>query len=193
MGILYENEIVEEILKEKPLEKSLENIIQGFEERLENNNFIKKSIEISEYFGEDIGVIYAKNKLLENNIIMKNWLDINGDFKGLYIFIHDNKPFYFGISRGVIKRVLQHMKGSDHFQATLAFNMGLIYYKLINKDDYKGTRKDFDFNKYVDPMKEYLLKQKIAFININDGDELALFEIYCSIKYKTILNSFETH
>jgi len=193
MGILYENEIVKEILKEKPLEKSLENIIQGFEEKLENNNFIKKSIEISEYFGEDMGVIYAKNKLLENNIIMKDWLDINGDFKGLYIFIHDNNPFYFGISRRVIKRVLQHIKGFDHFQATLAFNMGLIYYKLINKDDYKGTRKDFDFNKYVDPMKEYLLKQKIAFININDGDELALFEIYCSIKYKTILNSFETH
>jgi len=109
------------------------------------------------------------------------------------IFLHNNKPFYFGISQGVINRILQHIKGKTHNQATLAFNMGLIYYKLINKNDFRGKREDFDFNKYVDPMKDYLLKQKIAFININNDDGLSLFEIYCSIKYKTILNSFETH
>ena len=168
-------------------------MVNGFGEKLMNNNFLEKAIEINEYFGKGMGNASARTKLLQNKIIMRDWLDFSGDFKGLYIFLHNNKPFYFGISQGVIDRVLQHIKGYNHNQATLAFNMGLIYYKLINNNDYVGKREDFEFKKYVNPMKEFLLKQKIAFININDGDELALFEIYCSIKYKTILNSFETH
>jgi len=188
------DEIADEILKEKRLEKTFEEMVNEFGEKLKNNNFIENSIEIETYFGKDMGIASARNKLLENKIIMRNWLDdFTGDFKGLYIFIHNNKPFYFGISQGVIGRIIQHIKRKTHNQATLAFNMGLIYYKLINKNAYNGKREDFDFEKYVNPMKEFLLKQKIAFIKIDDDDELYLFEIYCSIKYKTILNSFETH
>jgi len=187
------DEIADEILKEKRIEKTFEDMVNGFEEKLEDNNFLDNSIEIKTYFGKGMGVASARTKLLKNKIIMKDWLDYTGDFKGLYIFLHNNKPFYFGISQGVIGRIIQHIKGKTHNQATLAFNMGLMFYKLLNNNDYKGRREDFDFEKYVNPMKEFLLKQKIAFININDDDELALFEIYCSIKYKTILNSFETH
>jgi len=188
-----ENEIIKEIFKEKIIEKTFEEMTQEFNKRLENIDFIEKSIEIDKYFGNNIGKISAKNKLLENKVITKDWLDNNNDFKGLYMFLHNNKPFYFGISKNVISRILQHIKGTNHFHATLAYNMGLIYYKYLNKKDFIGKRENLDFKKYVDPMKLFLSKQKIGFFNIKNDDELYLFEIYCSIKYKTILNSFETH
>jgi len=190
---IYENEIIKEIFRAKTIEKTFDNMIQGFDEKLKKINFIEKSIEVEKYFGNNMGKISTKKKLLENKIITDYWLDDNNDFKGLYMFLHNNKPFYFGISKGVISRINQHIKGTNHFHATLAFNMGLIYYKLLNKNDFIGKREDFDFKKYVDPMKLFLLKQKIAFVNIKNDDELYLFEIYCSIKYKTILNRFETH
>jgi len=41
--------------------------------------------------------------------------------------------------------------------------------------------------------KEILKKMEISTIKIEDDDELALFEIYCSMKLETVLNTFETH
>ena len=190
----YENLIKVEITKEKLFSKSFNQIIEEFDKKLDEINFLHKAVKIEEYFGDNIGEKTAREKLIKNNIIKEDWINIaNGDFKGLYIFIHDNKPIYFGISRCVIRRVIQHIKGKTHFQATLAYNIGLIYYKIINGIEYSGKRDDFDFEKYVEPIKIFLLKQNIAFLNIEDDDELYLFEIYCSIKYKTILNKFETH
>jgi len=88
MDILYENEIALEIHNEKTIEKTFEDMVQGFKEKLVNNNFIEKSIETEKYFGEGMGIVSARNKLLKNKIIMRDWLDFSGDFKGLYIFLH---------------------------------------------------------------------------------------------------------
>ncbi len=114
------------------------------------------------------------------------------DFKGLYIFLHGKNPFYIGISRGVIGRIQQHLKGKNHNTATLAFKIGSQIYISENKEKYT-TREKLDFKNEIEPVKDFLMKQKIVLIPVNDDDELALFEIYCSIKLETKLNSFKTH
>ena len=190
----FEDIIKIEIIKEKMIPKTFSEMINKFDKLFENNSFIDKSIKIKDYFGENIGKNKAREKLLKGKIINENWLNESiGDFKGLYIFIHNNIPIYFGISRGVINRVIQHIKGKNHFQATLAYNIGIIYYKLLNGKEYYGKRENFNFEKYVEPIKNFLLNQNISFINVANDEELYLLEIYCSIKYKTILNNFETH
>jgi hypothetical protein len=45
------------------------------------------------------------------------------DFSGCYIFTRGKKPFYVGISRGVIGRLRQHGTGKTHFDASLAYRM----------------------------------------------------------------------
>jgi len=52
---------------------------------------------------------------------------------------------------------------------------------------FQSNKKNIDF------IKKFLLEQRVAFIKIDDDDELALYEIYCAMKYKTSLNTFETH
>jgi hypothetical protein len=45
------------------------------------------------------------------------------DFSGCYVLLRDGKPFYVGISRGVIGRLRQHSTGNTEFNATLAYRM----------------------------------------------------------------------
>src|SRR5688500_17998890 len=44
-----------------------------------------------------------------------------GNFQGCYVLIDNGKAFYVGISRGVPKRLVQHVKGHGHNSASLAF------------------------------------------------------------------------
>jgi len=195
----YENIITSEITKEKTVTKPIIEMIEEFERKLTETDFLNNAVIVEEYFGIKSGTATARDKLLENQIVKKDWF-LNAtcnflldDFKGLYVFIHDGKPFYFGISKKVLRRIIQHVKGEDQSKATLAYNIGLKYYKLKNNSFYLGRRTDFDFKKYVDPIKMFLMKQKVAFFKIEDDNELYFFELYCALKYKTILNSFETH
>ncbi|WP_394777119.1 hypothetical protein [Flavobacterium sp.] len=138
--------------------------------------------------------------MIEDNIIDEKWFENNftksekqkKDFKGLYIYIHNDIPFYVGISKGVIGRTIQHLKGHNHHSASLAYNIAKLLYKLEVREEYTKTRKEFDFN-YATRVKDLLLKQKIAFIPISNDEEMYLFEIYCAMKYKCELNKFETH
>lgn len=81
------------------------------------------------------------------------------DFQGIYVFVHDRTPFYIGISKGVIGRIIQHTKGHSHHTSTLAYNIGLIRYEIEKGHKYIGGRKEFDFKADVAPAKEFLLKQ----------------------------------
>ena len=45
------------------------------------------------------------------------------DFRGCYVFVDGTRPFYVGISKKVIERVRQHLRGRTHFEATLAYRM----------------------------------------------------------------------
>lgn len=189
-----ERKILEEIKVERTFPFTFEELVDGFEEKFAKFNPIVNCFNIADYFSEGIGLSTAKKKLLVHKKIENNWLnEKENDFSGLYIFLNDKTPFYVGISKGVIRRILQHTKGHNHNTSTLAYNIGLIRYELTKGKKYIGKREDLNFKTEVEPVKKFLLKQKIAFLPINNPEELALFEIYCSMKLKTALNKFETH
>jgi len=196
-----ETEIIKSICQERKDNKSFEEIIAGFNKKLLDFNPIKNCFEIEQYFGTGKGKSTSLKLLTKDGRINKDWLreyetkkgNSKTDFKGLYIFIHENIPFYVGISKGVIGRLNQHVKGRNHNTSTLAFKIGRIRYKLIKGFEFTGERKDLNYESEVEPIKEFLMKQRVAFIHIDNDDELTLFEIYCSMKLGTWLNSFETH
>ena len=41
------------------------------------------------------------------------------DFSGCYVLVEKSIPFYVGISRKVVSRLTQHVKGKTHFDASL--------------------------------------------------------------------------
>ena len=196
-----ENKIISAICQKRQNPKTFKEIIDGFNQKLIDFNPIENCFEIEKYFGEGKGLSTSQELLEKDYKISTDWLrnyktkkgNVKTDFKGLYVFVHEKTPFYVGISKGVIGRLNQHVKGRNHNTSTLAFNIGRIRYKLINGVEFTGERKDLNYDSEVEPVKQFLLKQKVAFLNIDNDDELALFEIYCSMQLRTWLNSFETH
>jgi len=176
-----DNLVQRKILKEKKPKVEFTILVKKFEKLLKDFNPIENCIEIKNLFKKGNGIETILKQLKTK------------DFKGIYIFIHGDKPFYVGISKGVIKRVLQHVKGYSHCTATLAYKMGKLRYKFENGIDHPDTRKRLTFDVYCEPGKIFLMEQKIAWLKIKDDNELYLFEVFCSMKYKIFLNTFETH
>lgn len=196
-----EQKIIERIKVKRTFPYTFHELTDAFEDKLSKFNPIDNCFDIADYFSEGSGQVSARKQLLADNRIETDWLreyrtkkgNIKIDFSGLYVFINDRTPFYVGISKGVIGRIFQHTKGYNHNTSTLAYNIGLIRYELLTGEKHSGTRKELNFKTEVEPVKQFLSKQKIAFFHIDNYEELALFEIFCSMSLKTILNKFETH
>jgi hypothetical protein len=193
-----EQEIIKQITEPRKISKTFKNIVEGFESKFDSFNPVGNCFEINCYFGEKLGKTTAKEMLINDKKIKKEWLKGTSDFMGIYVFVHESPlherfPFYVGISQGVIGRIIQHTKGHSHNTASLAYKIGLIRYKLLNGKEYNGNRKDFNFETEVEPVKDFLLRQRIALFPINNPVELYLFETYCSMRLNTYLNNFETH
>jgi len=197
----FETHLIKAIQEERKFQSSFFDLINKFEEKISSFDFKNNSILINDYFYSGNGqknilkLLMSENKVNKENCREYATKDGNlkYDFKGVYFFLLDNKPFYIGISKGVIGRICQHLKGKNHNTSSLAYKLGLLRYEYLNDKKHLGTRKELNFLSEVEPVKQFLQKQKIAWISIDNDDELYLFEIYCSMKFKTILNSFETH
>jgi hypothetical protein len=50
------------------------------------------------------------------------------DIMGCYVFVENARPIYVGISKHVFARVQEHVRGADHFTATLAYQMAVERY-----------------------------------------------------------------
>ena len=119
-------------------------------------------------------------------------LDRTNDFSGCYVLLKGAKPFYVGISRTVIKRLQQHVKGKTHFNASLAYGMA------TNKFPHEMTRDEAmanaEFRKEFDIARTLLQNSSVGFIEIDNPLELYLFEAYCAIELNTCeWNTFRTH
>ncbi|MBB4079177.1 hypothetical protein GGR28_001797 [Lewinella aquimaris] len=154
---------------------------------------IKKLEHQHAYAIEDL-VGFRKGKSAARKLLIddghEDWFPNEADdFRGIYVWYHDGKPFYAGISRGVLGRLKQHVNGKSHFSASMAYKIARTLY-----NEYDGGREDFDPDcEKIGHVQNWLLQQEIAMLPISDPDQLALFEIYCSIKMGTVLNTFETH
>jgi hypothetical protein len=116
----------------------------------------------------------------------------DSDFAGCYVFLDACKPVYVGISRGVIKRLIQHLNYDSHYSASLVYRMACDEYPHEMKRD--QAMKDDQFRQAFLSVKARLHKMAVAFIEIENDLEQYLFEVYAAIKLDTgKWNTFRTH
>lgn len=198
---------IEEILQEKRVgnfgfgSEHLESFDKRLKElkRKSNRVAISKIFAIKDFESDKISYAQARDRSFRERVN----LEVGGkievepkerDFKGLYVWFSENNAFYVGIGGNIIKRLHQHIDKPNHFSASMAYKIAKLVYTDI-KDEETGKdlkRKDFPKNKIRD-VQVWLRKQAVAFIEIEDDDELAAFEIFCANKLEAILNTFETH
>lgn len=201
MDVAIEKKLLKVILQKQAYDVPFSKVVLAFEKKLAAFDPVKSSFEIGKYFIKGKGHANIKKDLLRDGLIQNQWLKsyttksgrVKTDFKGLYVFLNGQTPFYVGISKGVISRIIQHLKGHSHHTSTLAYNIGLELHYLLKKERYGGKRKSFDFKTHVGPAKEFLRKQRLAFLPVSNNEELYLFEIYCAMHLQCRLNKFETH
>ena len=115
-----------------------------------------------------------------------------GDFTGCYVLIEKEFPIYVGISRSVVQRLIQHVKGRTHYDATLA-------YRIASENKTHGLQRDVamkdpEFRNEFNRAKDYLKSLYVAFIEIENDLDLYLFEVFCAMDLKTVKwNTFRTH
>ncbi len=113
------------------------------------------------------------------------------DFSACYVLI-DDAPFYVGISRKLIQRLRNHVRGTDHLTASLAHKMA------VRESAYRGMRsaaaEDVAYAEAFKRAKARLTKGKVAFVEIDSPVELYLLEVYAAMEFDTSeWNSFATH
>jgi predicted GIY-YIG superfamily endonuclease len=114
------------------------------------------------------------------------------DFSGCYVLLKNHKPFYVGISRSVIRRLSQHVKGNTHYSASLAYRMAC--YQNPHELHRNSAMENLQFQKEFEKSKIELRSMEVAIIEINNPVELYLFEVFCALKTGTHrFNTFATH
>ena len=142
---------------------------------------IKKPMSLSEFAIDGVGVVGLTKRL-----------GLTSDLKGCYVLIDKTKPIYVGISRFVLQRLQQHVKGTTHFDASLA-------YRIASKNmPHKHTRsmamENEEFKEQFDKAKTYIRNLNVAFVEIDNPLELYIFEPFCAMELNTSeWNTFETH
>lgn len=114
------------------------------------------------------------------------------DFSGCYVLTENGKPFYVGISRKVLSRLRQHVRGRTHFDASLAYRIAQRH------EPTKGSRSAVmttpGFLRAFRAAQEHLRSLAVAFIEIENPLELYVFEAYAAISLGTHeWNTFRTH
>jgi hypothetical protein len=114
------------------------------------------------------------------------------DFPGCYVFLDNNKAVYVGISRSVVKRIIQHLNYDSHYSASLIYRMASEDYPHEMKRD--QAMKDEQFRSVFFAAQDRLRRMSIAFVEIDNDLELYLFEVYASMELDTdTWNTFRTH
>ena len=114
------------------------------------------------------------------------------DFSGCYVLIEAGRPIYTGISRSVLGRLIQHVRGNTHFDASLAYRIAT---RRRPHTMHRGKAMDDPaFRSAFEEAREFLRSLDAAFIEIDCPVELYGFELYCSLELDTgQWNSFRTH
>ena len=116
----------------------------------------------------------------------------NSDFSGCYVLLDGGDPIYVGISRKIVRRLLDHTKGGDYYTATLAYRMAKVEHP--NSQTANDAMKDAAFMALFESKKAHIASLNVAFIGLDDPIEMYLFEVYCAMELDTFRwNSFRTH
>lgn len=114
------------------------------------------------------------------------------DFQGCYVLFEVIRPIYVGISQTVLQRLRQHVRGTTHFDASLAYRIASARHP--HNMTRSGAMADEHFQEHFAAAQDYLRGLNVAFIEIKNPLELYLFEAYCAMELDTSeWNTFETH
>lgn len=142
---------------------------------------IEQPTPMSEFAIKGVGVATLSRKF-----------NLKSDFKGCYVLIYRTRPIYVGISQTVLRRLRQHVRGTSHFDATLAYKIAAARQPHNMKRAEAMTNKNFQVE-FV-KARQYIRKLNVAFTEIPNPLELYLFEAFCAMKLNTSKwNTFETH
>jgi len=119
-------------------------------------------------------------------------LERSTDFPGCYVFVDASKPVYVGISRTVVKRLVQHLNTDTHYSASLVYRMAYEDFPHEMKRD--QAMKDEQFRRVFFAARERLRRMKVATVEIRNDLELYVFEVYAAMQLDTSAwNTFRTH
>ena len=114
------------------------------------------------------------------------------DFAGCYVFIDQGKPVYVGISRGVVKRLVQHLNFESHYTASLVYRMATDEFPHEMKRD--QAMKDDQFRSIFLSAQGRLRQTTVAHVEVNNDLELYLLEVLAAMRLDTdTWNTFRTH
>lgn len=114
------------------------------------------------------------------------------DFPGCYVFINAGKAVYVGISRGVVKRLVQHLNFQSHYSASLVYRMASEDFPHEMKRN--QAMMDDKFREIFLSAQGRLREMSVAFIEIGNDVELYLFEVMAAMQLDTAAwNTFRTH
>ena len=114
------------------------------------------------------------------------------DFSGCYVLLETGRPIYVGISRVVLQRLRQHVRGTTHFDASLAYLIAAS--RQPHNQTRSGAMADATFRAGFREAQAYLRGLQVAFLEIANPLELYLFEAFAAMELDTCeWNTFETH
>jgi GIY-YIG catalytic domain len=119
-------------------------------------------------------------------------LGLESDFPGCYVLLDQERPIYVGISKNILQRLRQHVQGTTHFDASLAYR--IASHKMPHQHTRSQAMEQDAFKPEFDATKSYLRGLNVAFVKIINPLALYVFEPYCAMRYDTSKwNTFETH
>jgi predicted GIY-YIG superfamily endonuclease len=137
----------------------------------------------------------AATTFVGSKSVTRNLLSTVGrsaDFPGCYIFIDQDSPVYVGISRGVLKRLVQHLNFDSHYSASLVYRMASEDYPHEMKRD--QAMKDEQFKAVFFSAQDRLRQMKVAFVEVANDLELYVCEVFVAMRLDTdTWNTFRTH
>jgi hypothetical protein len=118
------------------------------------------------------------------------------DPRGCYVLIDHGRPVYVGISKHVIARLLDHVRGGDHFTATLAYRIAAAGHPHAMTAADAMT--DSSFRAAFDEARGLLSAMTVAWVAVENPLELYVFEAYAAMELDTGTdsggwNTFATH
>lgn len=117
---------------------------------------------------------------------------LSQDFSGCYVLSENIKPIYVGISQGVLQRLRQHVRGTTHFDASLAYRIAAK--RMPHNHTRSRAMETEEFKVQFNTAIDYIRSLTVAFVKITNPLALYVFEPYCAMHYDTSeWNTFETH
>jgi predicted GIY-YIG superfamily endonuclease len=142
---------------------------------------MKQKILMSEFAIDGVGVAALTQRF-----------GLKADFPGCYVLSEKENPIYVGISKNVLQRLRQHVRGTTHFDASLAYRIAAQ--KMPHGNTRSKAMETEDFKAQFNAAKEYIRCLNVAFVKIVNPLALYVFEPYCAMKFNTdVWNTFETH